>query len=60
MRKALLHGLSAHADHTEELQRAERAASTLPTFDLETLGGHLSFGKLHAILNAPIAGSFTQ
>jgi hypothetical protein len=54
-RKALLQGRSAHADHTEELRQTERAASTLPAFDLETSGGHLSFETFQAILDGTVA-----
>jgi serine/threonine protein kinase len=55
MRKALLQGRSAHADHTEELRQAERAASTLLAFDLETSCGHLSFKTFQAILDGTVA-----
>jgi len=54
MRKGLLDGRSAHADHTVKLRHAERTASNLPAFDLETLGGHLSFETFYAILDNPV------
>lgn len=43
IRNMLLEGHSAHANHIVALRRAERAAGNLPLFDLETLGGRVSF-----------------
>lgn len=53
MRKGLLAGRTAHTDHIINLQHAE-ATSNTPTFDLETLGGHLSFETFQAILDNPV------
>ena len=54
MRIILLDGRSAYARYLDT-RPAEGAGSTLlPVFDLETLGGHVSFERFRAILDYPV------
>ena len=43
MRESLLQGRASHTRHLGELRRAERVPGSIPAFDLETMGGHVSF-----------------
>lgn len=43
MRETLLQGRASYARHLGELRRAERVSGSIPVFELETMGGHVSF-----------------
>jgi hypothetical protein len=43
IRNILLEGHSTHANHIVALRQVEQATGNLPAFDLETLGGRVSF-----------------
>ena len=55
MRKMLSHARTARTDYLGRARRAEHAGNTLPpVFDLETLGGYVSFETFRAILDYPV------